>query len=147
MTLTLVSLGRVFKDFTRGFGSDEGFWVGVSVFQVFHDRALEFGNALEGRRGGCGFGVISAKKRSIVSRGRREVQMEAGVCLEPKPYGHCLFGGVVVNDQMEIGAGRGLMINQLETAKELSVPMPRDAVPITLPFSMLSAANMVVVRL
>jgi len=41
----------------------------------------------------------------------------------------------------------GLLIDQLEKAQELAMPMARQAVPMTLPSSMLSAANKVVVPL
>lgn len=81
------------------------------------------------------------------SRGRREVQMEARMLLEPALDGRRLMGGVVVDDQVEVESGRGPMIDQLEKAQELSMPVGGMHVPITLPSSMLRAANRVVVPL
>jgi hypothetical protein len=63
------------------------------------------------------------------SRGRREVQMEARMGLEPALYGRRLVGGIVVDDQVEIETGRGSMIDQLEKAQELSMPVARHAGP------------------
>jgi hypothetical protein len=39
------------------------------------------------------------------------------------------MGGIVVDDQMKVEIGRGLMIDQLEKMQELSVPMARHASP------------------
>lgn len=75
------------------------------------------------------FRVISAKKRPTMLSQEAEVSLKRkwkrGCAFEPTLFGWCLMGGIVVNDQMEIEAGRGLIINQLEKAQELSVPMPR----------------------
>src|SRR5882757_7556759 len=63
------------------------------------------------------------------SRGRCEVQMETWMPFDPALYGRGLVGGIVVNDQMEIETGRGLMIDQPEKAQELSVSVAWHASP------------------
>ena len=61
------------------------------------------------------------------SRGRCEVQVEARMRVEPAFYGRGLMGCIVVDDQMQVEIGRGLMIDQFEKAQELSMPMARQA--------------------
>ena len=60
-------------------------------------------------------------------RGRRDVEMEARMRLEPALHGRGLVGGIVIDDQMKVEIGRGLLIDQLEKAQELAVPMARHA--------------------
>jgi hypothetical protein len=54
------------------------------------------------------------------------------------------MSGIVVDDQMQVEIGRGLLIDWPKKAQELPVAMALQ-VPITLPSSILSAANRVVV--
>ena len=77
------------------------------------------------------------------SRGRREVQMEARMGLEPALYGRRLVGGIVVDDQVEIETGRGSMMISLRKRRNSRCRWRGMQVPITLPSSMLSAANRV----
>lgn len=49
--------------------------------------------------------------------------MEARMRLEPAPYGRRLMGGIVVDEQVEVETRRGPMIDQLEKAQELSMPV------------------------
>ena len=63
------------------------------------------------------------------SRGRREVQVEAGMRLEPALYRRGLMGGIVVDDEMEIETGGGLLVDQFEKAQELAMSMARHASP------------------
>ena len=105
--------GDLFEDFAGRFGPDEGLGVGIVVLQVFHDGALEFGDALEraapdtvsGDLGKEAFNHIEPRRRS-----RCEVEMEARVRLKPTLHAGGLMGGVVVSDQMKIETGRGLLI-------------------------------------
>lgn len=102
------------------------------VFQVFHDGALELGDALEGAAANAVSGDLGEEALHHVEpgrRGRREVQMEARMRLEPALYGRCLVGGIVVDDQVEVETGRGPMIDQLEKAQELSMPVAWHAGP------------------
>jgi hypothetical protein len=62
-------------------------------------------------------------------RGRCEVQMEAGMCLEPALHGRGLVSGIVVNDEIEIETGGGMLIDQPEKAQELALSMARHASP------------------
>lgn len=66
------------------------------------------------------------------------MQMETRMRLESALYGRRLMGGIVVDDQVEIETGRRPMIDQLEKAQELSMPVAWHA---------MSAANRVVVPL
>jgi len=75
------------------------------------------------------------------------VEVETRMGLEPALHGRGFMGGVVVNHEMKVETLWGLLIDQLEKAQELAMPMARQAVPMTLPSSMLSAANKVVVPL
>jgi hypothetical protein len=40
-------MGDFFEDFARRFGPDEGLWVGIVIFEVFHDGAFQVGDAFE----------------------------------------------------------------------------------------------------
>src|SRR5436190_8238393 len=95
------------------------------------------------------FRVISAKKRpTMLSQDAEvgcEVQVEAGMPLEPALHRGGFMSGIVVDDEMKGEIGRGLLIDQLEKTQELAVPMARHASPMTLPFSMFKAAKRVVV--
>jgi hypothetical protein len=57
------------------------------------------------------------------------VQMEAGMRLDPALYGRSLVSGIVVNDEMEIETGGGLLVDQFEKAQELAMSMARHASP------------------
>ena len=57
--------GDLFEDFAGGLGPDEGFWVGIVVFQIFHDGALELCDAAE-RAASDAFSGDPAKKRSTM---------------------------------------------------------------------------------
>src|SRR6516165_7110806 len=70
------------------------------------------------------FRVISAKKRSTMLS--QEVEVETRMGLEP---GRGFMGGVVVNHEMKVEALWGLLIDQLEKAQELAMPMARQAGP------------------
>ena len=65
--------GDLFEDFAGGLGPDEGLGIGIMVFQVLHDGAPEFGDALEGAPRRMRFCVISAKKRSTMFSQEAEV--------------------------------------------------------------------------
>src|SRR6516165_9521552 len=87
------------------------------------------GDALEGTAADAVSGDLGEEALNHVepgSRGRREVQMEARMRLEPALYGRGLVGGIVVDHQVEVEAGRGLMVDQLEKAQELAMPVTRD---------------------
>jgi len=71
---------------TRSTGPDEGLGIRIVILQVFHDGDLEIGDALEGTAPDAVSGDLGEEPLDHVepgSRGRREVQMEAGVLLDP----------------------------------------------------------------
>ena len=124
--------GDLFEDFAGRLGPDEWLGVCVVVFQVFHDGAFELRDTLEGAAADTFSGDLGEEPLDHVepgSRGRREVQMEAGMGFEPALYGRRLMGGVVVNDEMEIETGGGLLVDQSEKAQELAMSMARHAGP------------------
>jgi len=57
------------------------------------------------------------------------MQMEARVGLEPTVHGRCFMSGIIVDNQMEVEIGRGVMVDQLQKAQELAVSMARHAGP------------------
>lgn len=63
------------------------------------------------------------------SRSRREVQMEAGMRFDPALCGRGLESGIIVDNEMEIEAGRGRLIDQSEKVQEVAMPMARHARP------------------
>ena len=76
----------------------------------------------------------------------REVQMETRLRLEPALYGLRLMGRVIVDDQMQVDAGV-LRSTSLRKRRNSRWRWRGMHVPITLPSSMFSAANRVVVPL
>ena len=49
------------------------------------------------------------------------MQVKAGMRLKPALYGVGLMGGVIVDDEMEVEIGRGVVIDQLQETQELAV--------------------------
>ena len=102
------------------------------IFEVFHDGALQFIDALEDAAANTLSGDLGEEALDHVepgSRGRREVQMEAGMGFEPALYGRSLMRGIIVNDEMEIETGGRLLVDQSEKAQELAMSMARHAGP------------------
>ena len=124
--------GDLFEDLARGLGPDEGLGIGIVVLQVFNDCILELGDALEGAAADAFSGDLGEEPLNHVEpgrRGRREVQLEARMQFDPALHGWRLVSSVVVNDEMEIETGRGLLVDQFEKAQELAVSMPWHAGP------------------
>src|SRR5258708_38049276 len=55
------------------------------------------------------------------------MQVEARMHLEPALYCRGLVSGTVVDDQMQVEIGGGLLIDLLEKVEKLSMPMTRHA--------------------
>ena len=122
--------GELFEDFAGGLGPDEGFWVGIMVFQIFHDGALALCDAAERAASDAFSGDLGEEAFDHVEpgrRGRREVQMKARMRLEPAFDGGRLMRGIVVDDEMQIQTGGGSVIDQLEKAQKLTMPVARQA--------------------
>lgn len=80
--------------------------MGIVVVQVIHDGAIELGDAGEGAAADAVSGDLGEEafnRGEPESRGRREVQTEAWMRLEPALYGRGLVGGIVIGDQVEGG--------------------------------------------
>ena len=124
--------GDLFEDLAGRLGPDEWLGVCIVVFQVFHDGAFELRDTLEGAAADTFSGDLGEEPFDHVkpgSRSRREVQMEAGMGFEPALYGRSLMRGIIVNDEMEIETGGGLLVDQSEKAQELAMSMARHAGP------------------
>jgi hypothetical protein len=109
------------------------------VFQIFRDGILEFRDALECAASDTLSGDLGEEALDHVEPGRRgrcEVQMEARMFLEPTLHGRGLIGGMVVDNQMQIETGRGLLID-LRKRTNSRCRWRGMQVPITLPSSML----------
>ena len=121
-----------FEDFACRLCSDEGFRVGIVVLQVFHNGALELDDALKGAAADAISGDLGEEALDHVKPGRRcwrEVQMKAGMRFDPALHGRGFVSSVVVNDEMEIKAGGGLLVDQFEKVQELAMSMARHASP------------------
>jgi transposase len=128
----LFRAGDFFEDFAGGLGPDEGLGVGIVVFEIVHDGAFELGDACEDAAADAVAGDLGEEPLDHVEPGRRggrEVQVKAGMRLEPALYGGGLMGGVIVDDEMEVEIGRGLLIDQLQETQELAVAMARHTRP------------------
>ena len=102
------------------------------VFEVTPDGGFELRDALERAAADAISGDQAEKTLDLVEpgrRSRREVQMEAGMGFEPALYGRRLMRGIIVNDEMEIETGGGLLVDQSEKAQELAMSMARHASP------------------
>lgn len=69
--------------------------------------------------------------------------MKARMTLEPALHDRGFVSRVVVNDEMKVKAGRGLLIDQFKKAQELTMSMAWHAG--TRPSNMFSGVNKVVV--
>jgi len=117
------------------------------ILQVLHDGAFQLGDAFESAAPDAVSGELGKEALDHVEPRRRcrcEMQMEARVDLEPALYARSLMGDVVVDDEVKIKPFGGLLIDQPGNSRCRWRGMH---VPMTLPSSMLSAANSVVVPL
>jgi len=84
------------------------------IFQVFYDSPLKVGDALENAAADTLSGDLGEKALDHIepgSRGRRKVQMEAGMRFDPTLHRRGLVSGVVVDNEMEIETGGSLLID------------------------------------
>src|SRR6202040_2088051 len=58
---------------------------------------------------------------------RREVQMKARMPLEPALYRGGLVGGIIIDDQMQVEIGQRPLVDGLEKAEELAMPVAGHA--------------------
>ena len=100
------------------------------VLQVLLDRSLQFGDAFEHAAADTIGGDQAEEPLDLADPrggGRREVQMEPLMALEPRPHLGVLVRGVVVGDQVHIKMLRRLGINPAQELEPLLVAMSRHA--------------------
>jgi hypothetical protein len=118
-------------------GPDEGFWVVVSLRQEAIDCRLEVDNraehaalqpspsqlgkeALDGIEPGCRF--------------RGVVEHKTGVPTEPSPHLRVLVAAVIVEDDVDNFADRGLGLDRIQKADEFLMPVALHAAADDLSF-------------
>ena len=73
------------------------------------------------------FRVISAKKRSTMLSHEPDVGVKCGsearMPLEPALYRGGLVGGIIIDDQMQVEIGQRPLVDGLEKAEELAMPV------------------------
>ena len=85
-TLTLFALGRLFEDVRGRGGPDEGFGFGIVLLEIGFNCGLEFGDAAEDAAASGVAGDQAEEALDQINpggRGWREVEVKAGVALEP----------------------------------------------------------------
>jgi hypothetical protein len=139
-------VGDFFEDWAGRPGPDEGLGVSIVVVQVFHDGVLEFGDALEGATANpVSSGLCEEPLDHGEPGGRGRCEVKARMTLEPALHGRGFVSSVVVNDEMKVKAGRGLLVDQFKKAQELTMSMSMAWHAGTRPSNMFSGVNKVVV--
>src|SRR2546425_2722834 len=115
-----------FEDLVGRLGPSK--WPGVVVveLEVAVDLQDQVANASEGPAPDLLLGQGREPAFHLIEpggTGRGEVQVIAGMLGEPPPYTGMLVSAVVVQDQMDIDAGRHLAVDQAEKPQELLVAM------------------------
>ena len=117
-------------DFLWTFGPGEWLWVVVAVFDPVFNRRLEFRHAgecaspdaLAGDFGEQPFDEIEPRAGC-----RREVNMEAGMALEPSLHGGGFVGGVIVGDEVKVEMGGGCAADLFQERQKLGGAMAGQA--------------------
>src|SRR6516165_6885020 len=111
-------------------GPDEWLGLGVVLLQVGFDCGLEFSNAAEDAAADGVAGDQAEEAFDQIDpggRSRGEVEVEAGVALEPSLDLGVLVGRVVVDDEMQIEAFRRIAVDGAQEAQELLMAMAAHA--------------------
>ena len=129
-------------------GPGEGLWVGVVGVEVGADGLVQLDDgaedaALQPLLGQGGEEALDGVDPG--GRGWREVHVDARMPGQPSLHSLGLVGGVVVEDQVQVEPGRGLLIDQAEEADELAARWRSVHWLITVPAFTSRAANSVVV--
>src|ERR1700730_4011105 len=146
----LFRTGNFSEDFGGGLGPDVGLGLIVVCVEIVDDSLLQFIDALEDAAADALSGDLGKEALDHVeprTGSRREVQVKARMPLEPALYRGSLVGGIIVDDEMQIEIGRCPFVDGVEEAEEFAMPVGGMHSPMTVPSSMLSAANRVVVPL
>ncbi len=99
----------LFDDGAGGCRPDEGLGVGVVVFEIIVDRALEVDDGVEHAAPDALSSDLGEEALDQIEpgrRGRREMHVEARMPGQPRLDFGMLVGGVVVGDQMDIKVRR-----------------------------------------
>ena len=107
-------------------GPGEGFWIIVSLCEEAVDGGLEFNNAAEHTELQSLLGKFGEEALDGVeprARGRREVEDEARVPIEPLRHLRMFMGGVIVEDHVNELSGGHLGLDSIQEADELLVTM------------------------
>ena len=102
----------------------------IVVVEIVHDGLLQFVDALEDAAADAFSGDLGKEALDHVEprAGRgREVQMEARMPLEPALYRGGLVGGIIIDDQMQVEIGQRPLVDGLEKAEELAMPVAGHA--------------------
>ena len=113
-------------DFVRVGGPGEGLWLGIGVVDEAVDGGLEVDDGSEDAAFQASPGQLGEEALDRIEpggRGRREVEGEALVPVEPCADLGVLVGGVVVEDDVDHLAGRHLGLDRVEEADELLMAM------------------------
>lgn len=97
----------------------EGLRVGVVGVEIGADGLVQFDDGAEDAALQPPLGQRGEQALDGVDPGRaggREMDMEARMAGEPSLHGLGLVGGVVVEDQVQVEFGRGLLVDQAEEA-------------------------------
>src|SRR3954468_3869839 len=123
----------------------------VVVVEIGHDGLLQFVDALEDAASDALAGDLGKEPLDHVeprAGSGREVQVKSRMPLEPALYRGGLVGGIIVGDEMQVEIGRCPFVDGAEEAEEFAMPVTGGMhSPMTVPSSMLRAANRVVVPL
>ena len=102
----------------------------IVVVEIVHDGLLQFVDALEDAAADAFSGDLGKEALDHVEprAGRgREVQTEARMPLEPALYRGGLVGSIIIDDQMQVEIGQRPLVDGLEKAEELAMPVAGHA--------------------
>src|SRR5262245_8165278 len=111
-------------------GPGEGFRVLIGFGEVAVDSGLEIDDALEDAAFEPLPGQLGEKTLDGIEpggRGRGEMEVEPGMPFEPGPHLRMLMRRIVVDDQVQLSAGRGFAVDLVEEADEFLMPVARHA--------------------
>ena len=121
-----------FDDVLCGGGPGERFGGLVVLGEIVVDDRLQFGNTLEDAATDGISGNFGEKAFHLIEprgRGWREVEVETGVPFQPPFDFRRLVGGVVIDNQVDIQAGKGLAVDPVQEANELLAPVALQTLP------------------
>ena len=124
-TLHLSPSGDFFEDVSGGGGPDERFGFDVVLLEIGFDCRLEFSDAAEDAAADGVAGDQAEEAFDQIDpggRGRGEVEVEAGVALEPSLDLGVLVRRVVVDDEMPIERFGGVAVDLALGAESAGTP-------------------------